>query len=67
MKVYSVSLSFSQVMIELRLPYIFVQAVVYGVIVYSVIGFEWTVTKFFWTFGIYFLCTSLYYTSPFMA
>ena len=59
MKVYSVSLSFSQVMIEL--PYIFVQAVVYGVLVYSMIGFEWTVTKFFWyLFFMYF--TLLYFT-----
>ena len=54
-----VSLSFLQVMIEL--PYIFVQAVVYGVIVYSMIGFQWTVTKFFWyLFFMYF--TLLYYT-----
>ena len=54
-----VSLSFLQVMIEL--PYIFVQAVVYGVIVYSMIGFQWTVTKFFWyLFFMYF--TLSYYT-----
>nr|POF16091.1 abc transporter g family member 40 [Quercus suber] len=51
--------AFAQVMIEL--PYIFVQAVVYGVIVYSMIGFQWTVTKFFWyLFFMYF--TLLYYT-----
>ncbi|KAK8592638.1 hypothetical protein V6N13_063208 [Hibiscus sabdariffa] len=36
----------SQVLIEL--PYIFVQAAVYGIIVYSMIGFEWTAAKFFW-------------------
>ncbi|XP_030971325.1 pleiotropic drug resistance protein 1-like [Quercus lobata] len=51
--------AFAQVVIEL--PYIFVQAVVYGVIVYSMIGFQWTVTKFFWyLFFMYF--TLLYYT-----
>ncbi|KAM3699915.1 hypothetical protein ACB098_05G059300 [Castanea mollissima] len=49
----------AQVMIEL--PYVFVQAVVYGVIVYSMIGFQWTVAKFFWyLFFMYF--TLLYYT-----
>ncbi|KAG5540636.1 hypothetical protein RHGRI_020757 [Rhododendron griersonianum] len=38
--------AFGQVVIEL--PYIFVQSVIYGVIVYSMIGFEWTAAKFFW-------------------
>ncbi|CAK9185484.1 unnamed protein product, partial [Ilex paraguariensis] len=35
--------SFGQIVIEL--PYIFVQTVIYGVIVYAMIGFEWTVTN----------------------
>ncbi|CAK7336270.1 unnamed protein product [Dovyalis caffra] len=49
----------AQVLIEL--PYIFVQAAVYGIIVYSMIGFEWTVAKFFWyLFFMYF--TLLYFT-----
>ncbi|KAK9232144.1 hypothetical protein WN943_022387 [Citrus x changshan-huyou] len=38
--------AFAQVMIEI--PYLFVLSVVYGVIVYAMIGFEWTVAKFFW-------------------
>ncbi|KAF3450815.1 hypothetical protein FNV43_RR06904 [Rhamnella rubrinervis] len=51
--------AFSQVMIEI--PYIFWQALVYGVIVYAMIGFEWTVAKFFWyLFFMYF--TLLYFT-----
>nr|AUB45106.1 ABA transporter [Camptotheca acuminata] len=51
--------AFAQVVIEL--PYIFVQAAVYGVIVYAMIGFEWTVAKFFWyMFFMYF--TLLYFT-----
>ncbi|CAK9174667.1 unnamed protein product [Ilex paraguariensis] len=51
--------AFGQVVIEL--PYIFAQAAVYGVIVYAMIGFEWTVAKFFWyLFFMYF--TLLYYT-----
>ncbi|KAE9459161.1 hypothetical protein C3L33_08934, partial [Rhododendron williamsianum] len=51
--------AFGQVVIEL--PYIFVLSVIYGVIVYSMIGFEWTAAKFFWyLFFMYF--TLLYFT-----
>ncbi|KAJ8773915.1 hypothetical protein K2173_009346 [Erythroxylum novogranatense] len=51
--------AFSQVLIEL--PYIFAQAAVYGIIVYAMIGFEWTATKFLWyLFFMYF--TLLYFT-----
>ncbi|KAJ6428300.1 hypothetical protein OIU84_023678 [Salix udensis] len=51
--------AFAQVLIEL--PYVFVQAAVYGIIVYAMIGFEWTVAKFFWyLFFMYF--TLLYFT-----
>ncbi|OAY63326.1 ABC transporter G family member 36 [Ananas comosus] len=51
--------AFGQVAIEI--PYIFVQAVIYGVIVYAMIGFEWTAAKFFWyLFFMYF--TLLYFT-----
>ncbi|XP_058737878.1 pleiotropic drug resistance protein 1-like [Vicia villosa] len=49
----------AQVLIEL--PYVFVQAVVYGLIVYAMIGFEWSVAKVFWyLFFTYF--TFLYFT-----
>ncbi|KAG0454790.1 hypothetical protein HPP92_024082 [Vanilla planifolia] len=37
--------AFGQVAVEI--PYIFVQAIIYGIIVYAMIGFEWTATKFF--------------------
>ncbi|KAI7985487.1 Pleiotropic drug resistance protein 1 [Camellia lanceoleosa] len=51
--------AFAQVIIEL--PHIFAQATVYGVIVYAMIGFEWTVAKLFWyLFFMYF--TLLYFT-----
>nr|CAD1823917.1 unnamed protein product [Ananas comosus var. bracteatus] len=51
--------AFGQVAIEL--PYIFVQTMIYGVIVYAMIGFEWTVAKLFWyLFFMYF--TLLYFT-----
>lgn len=48
-----------QVVIEI--PYIFVQTTLYGVVVYAMIGFDWTADKFFWyIFFMYF--TLLYYT-----
>lgn len=48
-----------QVLIEL--PYSFIQTILYGVIVYAMLGFEWTFVKFFWyLFFIYF--TLLYFT-----
>ncbi|XP_016551122.2 pleiotropic drug resistance protein 1 [Capsicum annuum] len=51
--------AFGQAFIEL--PYVFVQAVTYGLIVYAMIGFEWTAAKFFWyLFIMYF--TLLYFT-----
>ncbi|WCJ40334.1 ABC transporter G family member 40 [Euphorbia peplus] len=51
--------AFAQVAIEL--PYVFSQALAYAVIVYAMIGFEWTAGKFFWyLFFMYF--TLLYYT-----
>ncbi|XP_074570849.1 ABC transporter G family member 36-like isoform X2 [Curcuma longa] len=51
--------AFGQVAIEV--PYVLVQALIYGVIVYAMIGFEWTVAKFFWyLFFMYF--TFLYFT-----
>ncbi|KAL7166193.1 hypothetical protein ACSBR2_036971 [Camellia fascicularis] len=47
--------------VVIQLPYIFVQTLIYGVIVYAMIGFEWTVAKFLWyLFFMYF--TLLYFT-----
>ncbi|KAI6694837.1 hypothetical protein NL676_022547 [Syzygium grande] len=49
----------AQVLIEI--PYVLVQAISYGVIVYAMIGFEWTVAKFLWY--LFFMCfTLLYFT-----
>ncbi|PNT75620.1 ABC transporter G family member 36 isoform X4 [Brachypodium distachyon] len=51
--------AFGQVVIEI--PYTLVQSGIYAVIAYPMIGFEWTVPKFFWyLFFIYF--TLLYFT-----
>ncbi|KAJ8773505.1 hypothetical protein K2173_005751 [Erythroxylum novogranatense] len=38
--------AFGQLMIEL--PYILVQTLIYGIIVYAMIEFEWTAAKFLW-------------------
>lgn len=47
--------------VAIELPYILVQSLIYGVLVYAMIGFEWTVAKFFWyMFFMYF--TLLYFT-----
>ncbi|KAJ4718242.1 Pleiotropic drug resistance ABC transporter [Melia azedarach] len=51
--------AFAQVMIEI--PYIFIQSFVYGTIVYAMIGFEWTVAKFFW-YQYFMFLTLLYFT-----
>jgi len=51
--------SLLQVLIEL--PYTLVQTCIYSVIVYAMMGFKWTVAKFFWNlFFMYF--TLLYFT-----
>ncbi|KAK9677176.1 hypothetical protein RND81_11G125600 [Saponaria officinalis] len=53
--------AFAQALIEI--PYIFVQAAVYGIIVYAMIGFEWSAAKFLWYFFFMFftLCYFTYY------
>ncbi|KAL8118558.1 hypothetical protein AgCh_016181 [Apium graveolens] len=51
--------AFAQVLVEI--PYVFAQAAVYGSIVYTMIGFDWTVVKFFWYIFFMFF-TFLYYT-----
>ncbi|KAL0323901.1 UNVERIFIED_CONTAM: Pleiotropic drug resistance protein 1 [Sesamum calycinum] len=51
--------AFGQAAVEL--PNLLIQTLVYGVIVYAMIGFEWTVAKFLWyLFFMYF--TLLYFT-----
>ncbi|KAH6757589.1 hypothetical protein C2S51_038737 [Perilla frutescens var. frutescens] len=51
--------AFGQAVVEL--PSLLVQTLIYGVIVYAMIGFQWTLVKFFWyLFFMYF--TLLYFT-----
>lgn len=45
----------------IEIPYIFVQSVTYGVIVYAMIGFEWTAAKFLW-YQFFMFFTLLYFT-----
>ncbi|KAL6568097.1 transcription factor [Orobanche hederae] len=55
------SMPYAIAQVAIEFPYIFAQAVVYGTIVYAMIGFEWTAAKFFWyIFIMYF--TLLYFT-----
>ncbi|KAK9170623.1 hypothetical protein Syun_002763 [Stephania yunnanensis] len=49
----------AQVLVEL--PYILVQSIIYGVIVYSTLDFQWTAAKFTW-FLFFMFFTFLYYT-----
>ncbi|KAI3803437.1 hypothetical protein L1987_31588 [Smallanthus sonchifolius] len=46
--------AFAQMLVEI--PYIFSQTVVYGLIVYAMIGFDWTAVKFFWFLYFMFTC-----------
>ena len=48
-----------QVLVEI--PYVAFQTGVYGLIVYSMIGFEWTAVKFFW-YMFFMFFTFLYFT-----
>ncbi|KAL6524197.1 transcription factor [Orobanche minor] len=49
--------AFSQFLIEI--PYVFAQSVVYCLVVFSMMGFDWSVEKFFWF--IYFVFFSFLY------
>lgn len=49
----------AQVVVEV--PYVFAQAAYYTVIVYAMVGFEWTAAKFLWFFYISFF-SFLYFT-----
>ncbi|KAL8113886.1 hypothetical protein AgCh_020971 [Apium graveolens] len=51
--------AFAQVLVEV--PYILFQTVTYGLIVYAMIGFEWTAVKLFWYLFFMFF-TFMYFT-----
>ncbi|KAL3696050.1 hypothetical protein R1sor_010126 [Riccia sorocarpa] len=45
----------------IEIPYIFIQTVIYGVITYALIQFEWTAAKFFW-YLLFMFMTLTYFT-----
>lgn len=45
----------------IELPYILTQTLIYGVVVYAMMGLEWTPSKFFW-FIFFRYCTNLYFS-----
>ncbi|XP_044480570.1 pleiotropic drug resistance protein 1-like [Mangifera indica] len=51
--------AFAQVVVEI--PYIFAQSVVYGILVYAMIAFDWDAGKFFWYFFLMFV-SLMYFT-----
>ncbi|KAK1305958.1 putative pleiotropic drug resistance protein 7 [Acorus calamus] len=51
--------AFAQVLIEI--PHVFLQTVIYGLIVYSMVNFHWTAEKFFW-YMFFMFFTFLYFT-----
>ncbi|KAJ1691234.1 hypothetical protein LUZ63_015389 [Rhynchospora breviuscula] len=51
--------AFAQVLIEI--PHIFLQTVIYGLVVYSLISFDWAPQKFFWYIFFMFF-TFMYFT-----
>ncbi|KAK9921377.1 hypothetical protein M0R45_029888 [Rubus argutus] len=51
--------AFGQAVIEI--PYGLIQTIIYGVIVYSMVGFDWTLTKFF-CYILFMYLTFLYFT-----
>nr|DAD44607.1 TPA_asm: hypothetical protein HUJ06_002837 [Nelumbo nucifera] len=56
---YALPYAIAQVITEL--PYVFIQTTYYTLIVYAMISFQWTATKFFWFFFINFF-SFLYFT-----
>uniref|UniRef100_A0A453NPV6 ABC transporter domain-containing protein n=1 Tax=Aegilops tauschii subsp. strangulata TaxID=200361 RepID=A0A453NPV6_AEGTS len=51
--------AFAQVFIEI--PHVFLQTIIYGLIVYSLIGLDWAFMKFFW-YMFFMFFTFLYFT-----
>ncbi|KAK1313458.1 ABC transporter G family member 36 [Acorus calamus] len=47
--------------VVLELPYVFVQTLYYSVVVYAMLGFQWTIAKFLWFFYVSYF-TFLYWT-----
>ncbi|KAI7741348.1 hypothetical protein M8C21_029253, partial [Ambrosia artemisiifolia] len=55
------SLPYAMAQVLVEIPYAFAQTVYYSLIVYSMVSFEWTAAKFFWSFFLNFF-SFLYFT-----
>ncbi|XP_023743918.1 ABC transporter G family member 29 [Lactuca sativa] len=55
------SLPYAMAQVIVEIPYVFFQTTYYTVIVYAMVSFEWTTTKYLWFFFIHFF-TFLYFT-----
>uniref|UniRef100_A0A0D9XAF4 ABC transporter domain-containing protein n=1 Tax=Leersia perrieri TaxID=77586 RepID=A0A0D9XAF4_9ORYZ len=55
------TMAYAIAQVSVELPYMFVQVFIFSAIVYPMIGFQMTATKFFW-FALYMLLSFLYYT-----
>lgn len=54
-------LFWTDIQVIVEVPYVLVQASYYALIVYAMVGFEWTAHKFFWFFFITYV-SFLYFT-----
>ncbi|XP_024968958.1 ABC transporter G family member 35-like isoform X4 [Cynara cardunculus var. scolymus] len=55
------TLPYAMAQVFVEIPYVFFEATYYTLIVYAMVSFEWTATKFFWSFFINFF-SFLYFT-----
>ncbi|KAF3333372.1 ABC transporter G family member 42 [Carex littledalei] len=55
------AMTYAIAQVVMEIPYVFVQGLYYTAIVYSMMGFQWTATKFLWFFFISFF-SFLYFT-----
>lgn len=55
------ALAYALAQVIVEIPYVLVQTVVYGLIVFSMMNFQWTAAKLFW-FLFFMFCAFMYFT-----
>ncbi|KAG8087771.1 hypothetical protein GUJ93_ZPchr0010g9291 [Zizania palustris] len=55
------TMAYAIAQVSVELPYMFVQVLIFSSIVYPMVGFEMTASKFFW-FALYMVLSFMYYT-----
>ncbi|KAL5229992.1 hypothetical protein ABZP36_028768 [Zizania latifolia] len=55
------TMAYAIAQVSVELPYMFVQVFIFSAIVYPMVGFEMTASKFFW-FALYMVLSFMYYT-----